>query len=572
MNRLFIGLLLLLALWPASAHAQVSGSTQYPGALDNSISTPQAADNKYTSLTVALTASASTVTVASTTGFPTAGLFYVGNEQVQYTGTTATTFTGCTRGASNTVATEHPVNSTVREQLAAPHVNGIRGAALALEAKVGVGASNASAAATGQCIVKQADGSTAWATCGSGTSGTVTSVGVSAPSSIFSVSGSPVTTNGTINLTLQTQAANRVFAGPASGADAQPSFRALVADDIPALDTSKLTTGALADARIASAATWNGKQNALGYTPLNPSNNLSDVAAAATARSNLGLGTAATRNVPPSGNAASTEAVIGSDTRLTDARTPLSHTHTASQVTDFSAGVETALGNLGFRSLRTNLAGYWKLDEASGNATDSTGASTLTDINTVTSAAGKRGTSRQFTHANNEYFSAADSATLSTGDISFTISAWVYLDSKTNGMIIVAKDDYPEREFILQYDSTIDRFVFFVFNSAGASVSVQATTTAPSLSTWYHLLAWHDAEADTINIQVNNSTIDTTATAGLVVYNSTAAFTVGGRLVFGSPNGTFDGRIDELLFTKRVLWASQRTDLYNSGLALTYPF
>ncbi|MBD2753783.1 hypothetical protein [Spirosoma validum] len=33
--------------------------------------------------------------------------------------------------------------------------------------------------------------------------------------------------------------------------------------------------------------TWNGKQNALGYTPLNPANNLSDVTAA-TARDNLG--------------------------------------------------------------------------------------------------------------------------------------------------------------------------------------------------------------------------------------------------------------------------------------------
>jgi hypothetical protein len=41
--------------------------------------------------------------------------------------------------------------------------------------------------------------------------------------------------------------------------------------------------------------TFNGKQAALGYTPLNPANNLSEVTAA-TARTNLGLGTAATQN------------------------------------------------------------------------------------------------------------------------------------------------------------------------------------------------------------------------------------------------------------------------------------
>lgn len=39
----------------------------------------------------------------------------------------------------------------------------------------------------------------------------------------------------TQDLTLDTQVANTVFAGPSVGADAEPTFRALVADDIPAL-------------------------------------------------------------------------------------------------------------------------------------------------------------------------------------------------------------------------------------------------------------------------------------------------------------------------------------------------
>jgi hypothetical protein len=77
-------------------------------------------------------------------------------------------------------------------------------------------------------------GNTGWVAVGAGGGGgTVTSVGLSLPS-IFSVSGSPVTTSGTLTGTLTNQAANLVFAGPTSGGLAVPTFRALVAADLPA--------------------------------------------------------------------------------------------------------------------------------------------------------------------------------------------------------------------------------------------------------------------------------------------------------------------------------------------------
>lgn len=64
--------------------------------------------------------------------------------------------------------------------------------------------------------------------------GTVTSVALGAPG-MFTVSGSPVTASGTLTLALANQNANLVFAGPASGAAAAPTFRSLVAADLPAL-------------------------------------------------------------------------------------------------------------------------------------------------------------------------------------------------------------------------------------------------------------------------------------------------------------------------------------------------
>lgn len=65
-----------------------------------------------------------------------------------------------------------------------------------------------------------------------GGTGTVTSVALTAPG-IFSVSGSPVTSAGTLSFSLATQVANTIFAGPATGADATPTFRALVDADVP---------------------------------------------------------------------------------------------------------------------------------------------------------------------------------------------------------------------------------------------------------------------------------------------------------------------------------------------------
>lgn len=72
--------------------------------------------------------------------------------------------------------------------------------------------------------------------------GTVTSVGLSLPTSIFSVSGSPVNTSGTLTGTLKTQAPHFVLAGPGSGtSNAAPTFRELVPSDIPILNQD--TTG-----------------------------------------------------------------------------------------------------------------------------------------------------------------------------------------------------------------------------------------------------------------------------------------------------------------------------------------
>lgn len=81
--------------------------------------------------------------------------------------------------------------------------------------------------------------------------GTVTSVGLTVPS-FLSVSGSPVTTAGTLAVSLATQTANTVFAGPASGAAAAPTFRSLVSADLAGGFTGITSVGTLDSLSIAA--------------------------------------------------------------------------------------------------------------------------------------------------------------------------------------------------------------------------------------------------------------------------------------------------------------------------------
>lgn len=92
---------------------------------------------------------------------------------------------------------------------------------------------------SGKCL--QSNGTqTVWGSCGTA-AGTVTSVGVSVPSWL-SVSGSPVTSSGTIAITSATAAANTVVAAP-NGVGGALTTRALVGADLPAVNLAASGAG-----------------------------------------------------------------------------------------------------------------------------------------------------------------------------------------------------------------------------------------------------------------------------------------------------------------------------------------
>lgn len=88
-----------------------------------------------------------------------------------------------------------------------------------------------------QFLKTNGSGTLSWAA-----TGTVTSVAATVPS-FLSISGSPITSSGTLAITLATQNANLIFAGPTTGSAATPTFRSIVAADLPTVPIAQGGTG-----------------------------------------------------------------------------------------------------------------------------------------------------------------------------------------------------------------------------------------------------------------------------------------------------------------------------------------
>lgn len=136
---------------------------------------------------------------------------------------------------------------------------------------------------------------------GTGASGSVTSVGLSMPSD-YTVSGSPVTSSGTFSVVRNSETANEFLASP-NGAAGVPTYRAIVAADVPTLNqnttgTAANVTGVVAVANGGTGATTAGAAlTNLGAAPIaSPTFTGTVTAPTADVTGNLVLGTSGTDN------------------------------------------------------------------------------------------------------------------------------------------------------------------------------------------------------------------------------------------------------------------------------------
>lgn len=208
---------------------------------------------------------------------------------------------------------------------------------------------------------------------GGGGGGGVSSVGLSAaPSSVFNISGSPVTSSGTLALSMDNQNPNVVMAGPTTGSAAAPAFRALVAADLPA---AALTSAHLFVGNGSNIATDVAVTGDIGITNAGVTSISSGViinadvnASAAIAFSKLATLTSGNLLVGSAGNVPTSVALSGAVTLIADGTTSYAGTVPVNKggtnVTSYTAGDliyasgTTTLSKLGIGTalqvLRTN--------------------------------------------------------------------------------------------------------------------------------------------------------------------------------------------------------------------------
>jgi hypothetical protein len=219
-------------------------------------------------------------------------------------------------------------------------------------------------------------------------------------------------------------------------------------------------------------------------------------------------------------------------------------------------------------ALKDNLVAVWELDEASGNAIDVHGPHDATETDgTIGAASGPSGLSgaRDLEAGDTEWFAVADHDDLSGADVDWAVCGWFHIES-AGTRVVVSKwlTTGNQREFQVLTISGILRFT--VSGNGTAATSVDDTTSL-STATWYWFCCWHDAAANTINIQVNNGTpVSIAHSTGTL--NGTGNFVLGAQSAGGSP---WDGLLAQIAYWKgRYPTSDERAEIYAAGAGLPY--
>lgn len=200
------------------------------------------------------------------------------------------------------------------------------------------------------------------------------------------------------------------------------------------------------------------------------------------------------------------------------------------------------------------------------------GSTLLTNVNTVTFAAGKIGNAANFENSAGEgqQLTRADDATLSiTGDM--TIGVWVNRESTGADRGVYGKWEGTgnQRSYALNYQNSTSRYQFFVSGDGTGNTPVLANNFgAGATGVFESVLTKHDATNNLIGIKVDDGPEDTAAHS-TNIFDGTGLFRIARA---NSPTATnfMDGLVDELAVWNRLLNSTETAAWHNAGNGRPY--
>lgn len=225
-------------------------------------------------------------------------------------------------------------------------------------------------------------------------------------------------------------------------------------------------------------------------------------------------------------------------------------------------------------SILTSLSAAWTYENGGNLGADSFGANSLTNNNAATQVAGNAapGTKGvQFAAASSQSLSIASNSSLVMGGVSWEMTCWLKFNSRPGAGFfpgIIGKWGAGSLEYLLFYNGTTSRMTGLA--SSDGVTQVQVDHASIATGQWYFLDLYFDLPNQLLNFRVDNAPATGTASVALTdTFAGTSAF-VQGSTAFGAP--FLDGVIDGANLWKRLLTAGERTQLYNAGAGLEYPF
>lgn len=161
-------------------------------------------------------------------------------------------------------------------------------------------------------------------------------------------------------------------------------------------------------------------------------------------------------------------------------------------------------------SLSTSIVSYWNLNEVGSTRADSADGNPLADINTTGSVTGIRGLAALFVAANSNGLLAGNPTNLQTGNVNFSMEAWVYLNSTSTTI---------EQTIISKKDPELDSTTVILLHCDGANSSNTFNDSSKSLHT---MVANGSARVDALTFEFGSGSLRTfTANDFLTSVNST---------------------------------------------------